>query len=96
VLKVLPDNWGANLNLGRALAKTGDLEGAIATLQKAASLRPDSPQPHIELADIYAKMGRDEDAKRERAEAERLGAAPKGPITPSPDAAPESNPSQPN
>jgi arylsulfatase A-like enzyme/Flp pilus assembly protein TadD len=96
VLHIIPDNWGANLNLGMALSQLGDLDGAIAPLQKAATLQPDKPRPHTLLADVYSRLGRDEDAKRELAEAERLGAAPKGSITPSPDAAPESNPSQPN
>ena len=76
VLHYFPDNYGANLHLGMSLAKTGDLEGAIPPLEKAISGKPDTPEPHIALSDVYEKLGRPEDAKRERAEAERLGASP--------------------
>jgi len=78
VLQSLPDHYGSNLNLGRFLAQSGDLEGAVPSLQKAATLRPNVPVPHMYLADVYTKLGREEDAKRERAEAERLGAIPIG------------------
>jgi uncharacterized protein HemY len=86
VLQSLPDHFGANLNLGRFLAQSGDLQGAIPSLQKAESLRPNDPLPHMYLADVYLQVGREEDAKRERADAERLGAIP---IGSNPDAAPD-------
>lgn len=95
VLHFIPENFGANLHLGQSLAKSGDLEGAIPSLQKAASLKPDSPDPHIDLADVYTRLGREEDAKRERAEAERLGAVGVQPSDAAPDAAPGSNDSKP-
>lgn len=79
VLKTLPDNFGANVNLGRALAKTGDYAGALAPLQKAVALAPDRPQPHLDLANVYEKLGKPEDAERERAEGEHRGAVRKGP-----------------
>jgi tetratricopeptide (TPR) repeat protein len=85
VLHYIPDNFGANLNLGRSLSKLGDLEGAIPPLQKAAALLPDRPVPHVLLSGIYSRLGREEDAKRERAEAERLGAVPNGPAGAPPD-----------
>jgi arylsulfatase A-like enzyme/Tfp pilus assembly protein PilF len=91
VLQSIPEHFGSNLNLGRFLAKSGDNEGAIPSLEKAASLRPESPVPHIYLAEVYTHLGRHEDAKRERAEAERLGAVPNGPVDDGPDA-PRSNP----
>jgi arylsulfatase A-like enzyme/cytochrome c-type biogenesis protein CcmH/NrfG len=74
VLHSMPENFGANLNLGRALLKTGDPQGAIAPLQKAIAGEPDKPAPHLSLADVYERLGREEDAKREREEAEHLGA----------------------
>jgi arylsulfatase A-like enzyme len=84
VLATVPEHFGSNLNLGRFLAQSGDLEGAIPSLQKAASLRPTNPRPHIYLADVYAKLGREEDAKHESQEAERLGAVQNypGPLAP--------------
>jgi predicted Zn-dependent protease len=78
VLKVLPLNFGANLNLGRALLATGNAQGAIAPLQKASEGEPKRPGPHATLAEVYERLGRPEDADRERAEAERLSAAMNG------------------
>ncbi len=80
VLAAVPEHYGSNLNLGRFLAQSGDLAGAIPSLQKAAGLRPDTPVPHLYLADVYTQLGRGEDAKRERVEAERLGAVPSAPL----------------
>ncbi len=88
VLQSIPDNFGANLNLGRFLLQSGDLEGAIPPLQKAATVRPDRPGPHIYLSDVYARLGREEDAKREKAEADRLRALLSG----SPDAIQDDKP----
>jgi arylsulfatase A-like enzyme len=75
VLKVLPRNFGANLSLGRALLETGDAQDAIAPLKKAMEGEPEKPGPHAALADVYDRLGREEEANRERAEAERLHAA---------------------
>ncbi len=85
VLAAVPEHYGSNLNLGRFLAQSGDLEAAIPSLQKAAALRPDTPIPHMYLADVYTQLGRSEDAKRERAEAERMGAVPNAPLDNAPD-----------
>jgi predicted Zn-dependent protease len=78
VLQQIPDNFGANLNLGRALAMMGDMNGALPPLQKAVVLEPQKPFPHVVLADVYSHLGREDDAKQERAEAERLGGALSG------------------
>ena len=75
VLEAVPDHFGSNLNLGKFLADSGDLKGAIAPLEKASSIRPKGPMPHRYLADVYTKLGRPEDAKRENDEADRLAAA---------------------
>ena len=88
VLQAVPEHFGSNLNLGRFLAESGDLEGAIPSLKKAAEIRPTRPGPHYFLADVYQKLGRTEDAKHEREEAERLGAVPMD----QPNAAPELGP----
>lgn len=86
VLKLVPDHFGSYLTLGQFLAKSGNLEAAVPNLQKAAELRPALPAPHMFLADVYAQLGRQTDADRERAEGRRLAAnlpspaigAPKG------------------
>jgi Flp pilus assembly protein TadD len=72
VLAVLPEQYGTNLILGRVLLRSGDAEAALPRLMKAASLRPQSPDPHISLADAYAKLGRNGDAERERDMGKRL------------------------
>jgi len=94
VLQSVPEHFGSNLNLGRFLAKSGDLQGAIVSLQKAAEIRPTKPGPHIFLADVYEKLGRPEDAERERHEAERLGAIRRDVPNngPNSDAAPDGGP----
>ena len=90
VLEVAPEYYEANLNLGRFLAQSGDLEGAIPSLQKAASLRPAFPAPHLYLADVYTKLSRAADAERERAEAERPRAAAPDQANPAPHVGPGS------
>jgi arylsulfatase A-like enzyme/Tfp pilus assembly protein PilF len=72
VLKVMPENFAANAALGRALVKTGHPQEALAPLQKAIAGEPEWPEPHKNLADAYDSVGRPDDAKKERAEAERL------------------------
>ncbi len=84
VLKILPEHFGSYMILGRALAMSGDLQGAIPKLQKAATLRPDSPEPHIALADVYDRLGQEPAAALERDNAVRLGGIPVDPSVPPP------------
>ncbi|MGA7633993.1 MAG: sulfatase-like hydrolase/transferase [Terriglobales bacterium] len=72
VLGVLPEEYGANLLLGRDLVLSGNPDAALPRLMKAASIRPGAPDPHLVLADAYDKLGRNDDAERERSVAERL------------------------
>ena len=76
VLEILPEHYGSYLTLGRFLAKSGDLAAAVPKLEKAAALRPQAAEPHASLAEVYDRLGRKEDAVRERAEAQRLGQSP--------------------
>jgi len=85
VLKFFPRSYGTYLTLGQFLAKSGDLEGAVPKFQEAAALRPEIPAPHLYLADVYTKLGKQADAERERAEAERLAASPIHPANGAPD-----------
>jgi len=73
VIEARPNHYGAHLLLGRALALTGNPEAALPNLTKAATLQPESPEPHAFLADAYVQLGREQDAERERFEATRLG-----------------------
>ncbi len=69
-----PKNFPANLLLGRMYLKQQKAAEAIPLLQKAAALRPDAIDPHLLLADAYRQLGREESARRELSEAERVQA----------------------
>jgi tetratricopeptide (TPR) repeat protein len=70
-----PKNFPANLLLGRLYIKQQKPEEAIPLLQKAAALRPDAIDPRRLLADAYSQLGREENARRELSEAERIQAS---------------------
>jgi arylsulfatase A-like enzyme/Flp pilus assembly protein TadD len=72
VLQAEPDHYRANLLLGRMLFLNGSLDEAVPYLEKAVAVQKDSGEAHLFLAEEYEKLGRDGDAARERAEAERL------------------------
>src|SRR5262249_51561853 len=72
VLQSEPDHYRANLLLGRMLFLNGTFGEALPYLEKAAVVQADSREAHSFLADEYERLGRAEDAARERAEAERL------------------------
>lgn len=67
-----PENFAARHVYGRLLFAADQLEKAVAELEIAAQLAPDSPQTRFALARAYARIGRSEDAARERAEFQRL------------------------
>ena len=71
-VKVDPASFAAHAALGKVLSETGPVERAIQELEAAERLAPDSPQVRIALASEYAKVGRSEDAAKERAEFLRL------------------------
>jgi tetratricopeptide (TPR) repeat protein len=70
-----PDNYDSNLNLGRMLSMQGSAAAGLPYLQKAASLQPQRPDPHFFLADVYGQLGQQADATKERLEAQRLRAS---------------------
>src|SRR5581483_12047284 len=70
------NHYRANLLRGRILSLQKIPEQALPNLEKAIAVQPTSVEAHLFLADAYAQLGRQEDAKRQRAEAERLKAAP--------------------
>ena len=71
-LDLSPNHYRANLLRGRILSLQGHALEALPNLQKAAEVQPDSREAHAFLADAYAQLGRQLDADRERAEADRL------------------------
>jgi arylsulfatase A-like enzyme len=67
-----PEHYRANLLRGRILSLAGAAADALPNLEKAVKLEPKSVEAHLFLAEAYAQLGRDEDAAREGAAAERL------------------------
>jgi tetratricopeptide (TPR) repeat protein len=72
LVAILPDALASHALLGRLLAEQGDIDEGVRELEKARSIDPNHPQPHIALASLYAKLGRKQDAARERQEFLRL------------------------
>lgn len=68
-----PPSFAAHTVLGRVLVE-GDIDSArgLKELETARGLAPGSPQVRIALATAYAKLGRKEDAAREREEFQKL------------------------
>src|SRR5262249_39711380 len=63
-----PSNFVSQLTYGQALLNAGNVDGAIAPLQKASELAPmasGDSSPHALLAEIYAKRGDQERARKE-------------------------------
>ena len=75
VLGYDPNDYESYMLLGYALPLTGDPQGAVAALKKAASIQPKAPLPHVWLAGIYDQLGQGASAQRERLEAKRLEAS---------------------
>jgi tetratricopeptide (TPR) repeat protein len=71
-LQLDPDHYRANLLRGRILSLEGDAAGALPNLEKATHVEPKSAEAHQFLAEAYAKLGQQENAAREHAEAEQL------------------------
>lgn len=65
-------SFASQAALGRVLVDLGEVEKGIEHLEFSVKLAPDSPQTRIALASAYAKVGRKEDAARERTEFLRL------------------------
>jgi len=80
--EIEPESFVAHNALGRALVDSGDLENGIRELELSKKQAPGSPQTRIALASAYAKVGRHEDAARERAEFLKLKQLAKKPGEP--------------
>ena len=70
-----PDFFAAHNALGRVLLELGPTDRAIAELEKAARLAPNSIQTYFSLARAYQKAGRMDDVKRARDTFVKLDAA---------------------
>lgn len=77
VLDRNPEHYRANLLLGRLLTLKGQADVAAPYLEKAAQVQGDSAEAHAFLADAYEKLGRQDDAQRERDKAAGLWRTPR-------------------
>lgn len=71
-VKAAPRNFTTHAALGRALVDSGEIERGVKELEISIQLEPTSPQTRIALASAYQKLGRKEDAAKQRAEFLRL------------------------
>ena len=73
-MKLIPakQRWQCHAELGRANMAADKLDAATAEFETAARLMPSIPQVHFFLSQAYRRAGREEDAKREAAEFQRL------------------------
>ncbi|MGH9498736.1 MAG: sulfatase-like hydrolase/transferase [Terriglobales bacterium] len=67
-----PENYDANLTLGRLLSMDGSPADGLPFLQKAVKLQPNSFEPHLFLGDALTQLGREMEATAQHQEAERL------------------------
>lgn len=72
--KLQPSSALCQVTLGRALLGAGRTPEAISALEKGRDLAPDSSRTHFYLQQAYGRAGRTADAKREKAEFDRLRA----------------------
>lgn len=56
-IKIAPSNFNGYINLGNALAGTGDMKGAELSYMKARQLGPDAPLPIYSLALLSEQSG---------------------------------------
>jgi choline-sulfatase len=65
-IELQPDSAWANYEIGAILLKSGDFKTAIVHLEIATTHLPSFAPAHTALAQAYEKVGRADDAKRER------------------------------
>ena len=71
-IELQPDSPFAHYEMGLSLLKTGDFKTAALHLEIAARRLPEFAALHSALAQAYERLGRSEDAKRERTRASQL------------------------
>ena len=71
-VKLAPGDFATHVTLGRVMLAADDAASAAREFETAVGLAPASPESHFNLASAYAKLGRKDDAAREREEFRRL------------------------
>ena len=74
ILDGVPDDLGALVLAGTIRLEEGDAVGAVTSLERAVAGHPHDYVARLRLAQALAGCGRDDDAARERGEAERIRA----------------------
>jgi TolA-binding protein len=67
-----PQNSNLWILLGEACMKQGKLDLAVAAFGRSVNLSPDKPGGHVKLAEALDALGRHDEARKEKAEADRL------------------------
>jgi Flp pilus assembly protein TadD len=75
-LELDPNHFQANLMYGQLLLLEGHPDAALPKLSRAAELDPESAEAHGFLAVAYQRLGRAQEAERERTRAVHLKAQP--------------------
>jgi Flp pilus assembly protein TadD len=86
-IAIEPNNYEAQVTLGRLLVSNGRAGDAVEHLRVAANVAPDNPEPHYQLSLAYRKLGRKDEAEAESAIVKRIhesrrGTAPSASSTP--------------
>lgn len=66
-LSLKEDQGEAHYLAGLILERKGDYAAAAAEYERSVALNPKDPAPHFRMARVYERLGRKEDAARERA-----------------------------
>ena len=68
-IELQPESASAHYYMGMSLLKTGDAKTAVVHLEIATTRLPQNAEAHALLSQAYEKLGRGEDAKREKLKA---------------------------
>ena len=71
-MKLAPGDFATHVTLGKVLLDVDDAAGAVREFETAVRLAPASPESHFNLSAAYVRLGRKDDAAREREEFRRL------------------------
>jgi tetratricopeptide (TPR) repeat protein len=77
-VRIDPNQYEAQVNLGRVLLKQKLTAESIEPLKRAAELAPSNPEPHFQLALAYRRLGLNDKAIAETAIVKRIHESRRG------------------
>jgi O-antigen ligase len=83
-----PNHLNALGNLGVSYLRAGAAERALPFFERALGIKPDDPLTHYYVSEVFASLGRSEDARAERQLSQRLAARIAPPIEKGPSGPP--------